>query len=106
RSIPENRNFSIHFGRIITGDRFINLSKDRTFLQKADTLNADAVEMEGAAVGLCALKNQVPYLLIRAISDVQGKKLRMHFLEFLHTASKRLYTVCEYIITNTKLSKI
>ena len=56
-----------HLGRILTGDQFVADAAVRERL--ASTLDGDAVEMEGASVGLVATVNAVPFLLIRTISD-------------------------------------
>lgn len=56
-----------HRGRILTGDQFI-ADPDRRE-QLARELAGDAVEMEGASVALVATVNQIPFLLIRTISD-------------------------------------
>ncbi|MFW5685513.1 MAG: 5'-methylthioadenosine/adenosylhomocysteine nucleosidase [Spirochaetota bacterium] len=56
-----------HVGRVLTGDQFVANAGHRERL--AAELDGDAVEMEGASVGLVAAVNGVPYLLIRTISD-------------------------------------
>jgi adenosylhomocysteine nucleosidase len=56
-----------HLGRILSGDQFIADAAQRERL--AADLQGDAVEMEGASVALVALVNEIPFLLIRTISD-------------------------------------
>ncbi len=54
-------------GRIATGEKFIGDSDT-----KADILarcKPDCVEMEGAAVGQVAVRNEIPFVVIRAMSD-------------------------------------
>ncbi|HKJ85650.1 MAG TPA: 5'-methylthioadenosine/adenosylhomocysteine nucleosidase [Spirochaetia bacterium] len=58
---------SVHRGRILTGDQFIADPARREEL--ASTFDGIAVEMEGASVGLVATVNEIPFLLIRTISD-------------------------------------
>ncbi|BDR55205.1 5'-methylthioadenosine/S-adenosylhomocysteine nucleosidase [Bombiscardovia apis] len=54
-------------GTIATGNYFVD-SPEKTAQVQAET-GADAVEMEGAAVAHVAARNQVPVLIIRALSD-------------------------------------
>ncbi|MFW6261918.1 MAG: 5'-methylthioadenosine/adenosylhomocysteine nucleosidase [Spirochaetota bacterium] len=56
-----------HLGRILSGDQFIADAAKRETL--ARELEGDAVEMEGASVALVATVNEIPFLLIRTISD-------------------------------------
>ena len=54
-------------GRIATGDLFIG---DTALKQKiADFCSPDCVEMEGAAIAHVAAKNDIPFIIIRAMSD-------------------------------------
>jgi 5'-methylthioadenosine/S-adenosylhomocysteine nucleosidase len=56
-----------HLGRILTGDQFVADAARRERLR--EELDGDAVEMEGASVGLVATINELPFVLIRTISD-------------------------------------
>jgi len=56
-----------HLGRILSGDQFIADAARREAL--AREFEGDAVEMEGASVALVATVNEIPFLLIRTISD-------------------------------------
>ena len=57
----------MRIGRILTGDQFIGDAGRRADL--VESFNGDAVDMEGASVGLVAAVNRVPFLLVRTISD-------------------------------------
>lgn len=58
----------IHKGIIATGDTFVSSSEKK---QELKTLfNATAVEMEACAIAQTANINQIPCLIIRAISDL------------------------------------
>lgn len=57
----------VHAGRILSGDQFVADAAVRERL--ARELGGDAVEMEGASVALVAAVNEVPFLLLRTISD-------------------------------------
>ena len=43
---------------------------------------ADAIEMEGAAIGQAAYLNEIPFLVIRAISDKADGSAQMDYSEF------------------------
>ena len=61
-------------GIIVTGDVFVASPAKKEELRKA--LNADAVEMEGAAVAQVCRELGVPCLVIRSISDTADAKAR------------------------------
>jgi adenosylhomocysteine nucleosidase len=54
-------------GIIVTGDSFISSTDKRAELRQ--TLDADAVEMEGAAVAQICYQREIGYIVIRSISD-------------------------------------
>ena len=56
-----------HSGIIVSGDQFIASTERKKTL--AQTFNAICAEMEGAAIAHVAYLNQVPYSIIRIISD-------------------------------------
>lgn len=78
---------SLHVGRILTGDQFI----DRRGLQAMDFLGSelegDAVEMEGASVASVCSFNGLPFCLVRTISDEANRNAKVDFERFLPVAS-------------------
>ncbi len=54
-------------GRVLSGDQFISNKDKKEWL--INTFNGDCVEMEGAAIAQTAHLNNIPFLIIRAISD-------------------------------------
>lgn len=67
------KEFTIHRGRIITGDQIISSTdKIRFFREQFDP---HAVEMESAAIGQTCYLNEVPFLIIRGISDKADEEL-------------------------------
>jgi 5'-methylthioadenosine/S-adenosylhomocysteine nucleosidase len=86
-------------GRVLTGDQFITNAAERGYLRQE--LGGDAVEMEGASVGLVALVNHVPFLLIRTISDRADGRSPEDFPAFLAYASQNarhyLMTIMEAV---------
>ena len=76
----------IHAGRILTGDLFVQDETARHTLR--DELSGDCVEMEGAAVGQVCTLNDVPFLLVRAISDRADGRSDIDFQASLEEAAQ------------------
>jgi 5'-methylthioadenosine/S-adenosylhomocysteine nucleosidase len=86
-------------GGIITGDVVITRGETRRHLW--ETFNADAVEMEGAAVGLVCALNHIPFALIRALSDNADEEATTSFKKVIHDISASLAeVVVEYVASS------
>lgn len=59
-------------GKIATGDKFIGETKLKNSIK--EFCDPDCVEMEGAAIAHVACKNDIPFLIIRAMSDYADEK--------------------------------
>lgn len=69
KAIPSVHSESnIHKGIIATGDTFVSSSEKKSEIR--ELFNACAVEMEGAAIAQAAFSNGIPFIIIRAISDL------------------------------------
>lgn len=78
-----------HFtGVIATGDRFFNDEEIRAYV--ANTFNAVAGEMEGAAVGQVCFVNSIPFNVVRIISDKAGKNSTSEYEINVKTAAEKL----------------
>lgn len=77
---------TLRTGRVCTGDTFIQDEAERTAIR--ETLNGDCVEMEGAAVGQVCTLNEIPFLLVRAISDRADGSSDIDFQAFLRDAAE------------------
>lgn len=75
-------------GLIVTGDQFLNgpAATDPIMEHFPDALSG---EMEGAAVGQVAHQFEVPYLVVRAMSDTADNNSGVDFDEFIIEAGKR-----------------
>ena len=83
----QNNEFKIKIGTIASGDIFCTDLKMKDEIR--ESFNADAIEMEGAAIGqVCKLDN-IPFLVIRSISDKPNGNNHITFDQFLEKASKR-----------------
>ena len=73
-------------GTIVTGDQFMN-NPEATQRIKNIFPDADAVEMEGAAIAQTCYQFQTPFVVIRSISDIAGQENAMQYEEFVETAA-------------------
>jgi adenosylhomocysteine nucleosidase len=76
------RGVQVHSGLIASGDRFFSSAEAVTRLRNAlpDTL---CVEMEGAAVAQICHEHQVPFSIVRTISDSANEDAASDFPKFL-----------------------
>ncbi len=73
-------------GLITTGDTF--MTKDDDIAKaRANFPSMAAVEMEGAAIAHTCYQFNVPFVIIRSLSDIAGKESPTSFDEYLETAS-------------------
>ena len=75
-------------GLICSGDAFIN-GADKIAQIRADFPQVAAVEMEAAAIAQVCHAMQIPFVIVRAISDVADKESHLSFDEFLPLASEK-----------------
>lgn len=76
----------VRSGTVLTGDQAIVDSKKRQWLW--DTFRGDCVEMEGAAVASVCSQNKLPFVVIRAITDLADENVRDDFQETMSRACK------------------
>lgn len=83
-------------GRIASGDAFISAHARRQRI--ADMFGALACEMEGGAVGTVCYRNEVPYAVLRCISDDFNENEFVDFLRFREIAAeKSICAITEFI---------
>ncbi len=73
-------------GVVASGDQFISSDEKKMWLKK--TFNAAACEMEGGAIGQVCIRNNVPFAVLRAISDGGDNSANLSFPEFAALAAK------------------
>lgn len=84
KTIPDTK---VAQGIIASGDIFVSDRKQRFKIN--DRFGALACEMEGAAIGHVCVRCEVPYGIIRAISDDLDENKGMDFVKFCELASKK-----------------
>ena len=85
-------------GRIVSGDQFISDKDKKDYLIK--TFNGDCTEMEGAAIAHAAYLNNIPFLIIRAISDKADDSAHMDYPEFEKKAINNSVILLKAMIEN------
>lgn len=94
-TLPENKIVS---GRIVSGDQFIDDAKKAEFLHQQ--FEASACEMEGAAIAHVCYLNNVPFTVVRALSDMAGQDgAAIHsFNELKFMAASRAAVVIKHFL--------
>ena len=85
-------------GKIVSGDQFINSRDKKDFLK--DTFDASACEMESAAIGHVCFKNEVPFAILRSISDNADDSSHLSYTEFVEIAADNLEKVMKTFFEN------
>ncbi|MGH6942756.1 MAG: 5'-methylthioadenosine/adenosylhomocysteine nucleosidase [Geminicoccaceae bacterium] len=74
------------YGTILAGDQYIHCEATRERLHRE--FEAQAVAMEGGAMAQVAARMALPWLEIRALSDLAGKDSRFDFAAFVDQVAK------------------
>lgn len=87
QSIMEDLDLNYEIGLLGTGDSFMS---DESRVEQVKKLfpNMIAAEMEGAAIAQVCYQYKIPFIIIRALSDIAGKESSLSFDEFLETAAQ------------------
>ena len=86
--VAQEQGQSVKRGLICSGDSFIN-SEQKIAQIKADFPNVTAVEMEATAIAQVCHAFNVPFVVVRAISDAGDGEASLSFEEFLPLAAKQ-----------------
>jgi adenosylhomocysteine nucleosidase len=78
--LSKNEDWNYHIGRIVTGECFVS----DNILKKSiiEEYSPHCVEMEGAAIGHVAHINNIPFVVIRSISDNADSEATMSYEAF------------------------
>lgn len=86
QEIAQQKGLNLKTGVIATGDVFVCDPLKKDWIK--NTFNADVVEMEGASVAQVCSQLNVPFFVLRAISDEAGGGAEFDFDEFLASSAK------------------
>ncbi len=97
-SKTENNQHKTIKGRILSGDVFVANLEKKDYLWK--NFKGYCTEMEGAAIGHTSYLNNIPFVIIRAMSDKADGTAHRNFPEFLHEAAENSSNIVKYILKN------
>lgn len=86
KDVAKEKDLTLKEGIIATGDQFVANEERKNWI--GDTFKADALEMEGAAVAVVCSSLNVPFFILRAISDSADMDAGFDFDEFLESSAK------------------
>ncbi len=86
KEVASKNNLSVIEGTIATGDQFVASNERKEFISK--NFQADALEMEGASVAVVCDALNVPFFVLRAISDTANDDAGVDFDEFMVGSAK------------------
>lgn len=84
-------------GTIVSGDQFIDSDDQRKRL--TEVFNGVAAEMEGAAIGHVCAMNDVPFGVLRAISDGADSDSHMDYWTFCNMAANNSIKIIKGLLT-------
>ena len=85
-------------GRVCTGDQFIASAEQKDAI--VAVFGGLCCEMEGGAIAQICCQNEVPFVIIRAISDKADGSAEMDYTEFEHASAVRCAAITRYMITH------
>ena len=87
---------NIKVGTIATGDVFCQETSLKNEIIKE--FNADCVEMEGAAIAQVCILSNIPFIVIRSISDKPNGHNNIDFEKYVVSSSKKFSKLIELLI--------
>lgn len=83
-------------GKVLSGDQFI--ASRETVDSLHQSLHGACAEMEGAAVAQVCEMNQVPFVVIRSMSDKADGSAHVNFADFTVEASKHSFQIIDDMV--------
>ena len=97
-SVLEKKGISHQTGVIASGDLFVDTDRQRDTIRRR--FNAIAADMEGASIAHVCYINNVPFTLIRSISDADGSA--MDYNTFAGRAAEQSISIVLDLIAKIK----
>ena len=86
KEVASEKDLKLVEGVIATGDQFVANPERKDWI--GETFKAHALEMEGASVAVVCSSLEVPFFILRAISDSADMDASFNFDEFLESSAK------------------
>ena len=91
-----NPDVGVMAGRVVSGDQFI--AKKEVKERLISTFQGDCAEMEGAAIAHGSYLNELPFVIIRAISDKADDSAEMDYPTFEKAAARHCALLVEDLV--------
>ena len=86
KEVASEKDLKLVEGVIATGDQFVANPERKDWI--GETFKAHALEMEGASVAVVCSSLEIPFFILRAISDSADMDASFNFDEFLESSAK------------------
>lgn len=87
---------NVNIGCIASGDKFIVDREEKDNIR--NTFNALCIEMEGASIAQVCYLDNIPFLVIRSITDKLDGSSKIDFEEFLESSSKKVVLILKEVL--------
>lgn len=94
--IEIKKEVNVFRGLVVSGDEFVSTRERRRCIKSQ--FDAFCTEMEGAAVAQCAYLNNIPFIILRAISDKADDTTTVDFMAFSKIAAARNIRILKEMI--------
>ena len=89
-------NLDVKKGIVASGDKFIINNEEKDNVK--NYFNAYCIEMEGASIAQVCYLDNIPFLVIRSITDKKDGSSKVDFLEFLESSSKKAASILKEVL--------
>ena len=86
----------VKFGKILTGDTYLACSETRKMFHQQ--FDADAIEMEGAAIAQVCCQWHKPFVVVRVLSDLAGDDSHVDFDDFVDESSSKAAKIVKKLL--------
>lgn len=97
-------NITVHEGRIVSGECFVEDSKLKE--QLVTEYVPHCTEMEGAAIGHVSYINDIPFLVLRCISDSADDSAQVSYDDFAKTAANYCSEIIVEMLKNISIKAV